>query len=686
MSNYRLVIAEKPSVAMAIANVLGAKKRYDGYMEGGGCIVSWGSGHLAELASADTYDERYAKWRYDDLPIIPQKWEYNIGREKSKQFELLRDLMNRSDVTEVINACDAGREGELIFRNVYYLAGCTKTMKRLWISSMEDEAIRKGMNELHPGSEYDGLYQSALCRSKADWLVGINATRLFSILYHRKLNVGRVVSPTLALIVQRECEIDTFKPEPFYTVHLDCGGFEASSEKITGKSEAEQIKKDCENQSVTIKSIERREKSEKAPLLYDLTTLQRTANRELGYTARQTLDYLQSLYEKKLCTYPRTDSRYLTNDMVSSIPELVRISASICKMEQPVTMNTAIICNSAKVTDHHAIVPTVSAGKADVSVLPTGERELLRLVSRQLLCAISEPSRYAETIVKLDCGGHEFAVKGKAVLKYGWRAYMEQDQNDKPLPELKENAEIPVKSASVKEGFTTPPSHFTEDSVLHAMETAGGKAMPEDAERKGLGTPATRAAIIEKLVANGFIERKKSKKSVCLIPTHSAISLITVLPEQLRSPLLTAEWEYRLKQVEHGELSANEFISDIADMTTDLTANYHAVKGAEVLFPSGRDVIGKCPRCGSDVTESKKGFFCENTACRFGMWRDNKFFKLKHITLTKKQAAELLKYGRVFVNGLYSEKTGKTYDAWVALDDNGEFVRYRIEFERENER
>lgn len=681
----KLVIAEKPSVAMAVANVIGAKSRHDGYMEGSGYIVSWCFGHLAELASADTYDERYAKWRYDDLPIVPQKWEYNIGSDKSKQFELLRDLMHRDDVTEVINACDAGREGELIFRTVYYLAGCTKTMKRLWISSMEDEAVRKGMSDLRLGSDYDGLYQSALCRSKADWLVGINATRLFSILYHRKLNVGRVVSPTLSLIVQRECEIDAFKPEPFYTVNLDCGDFIASGDKLNDQSEAEKTMQECSGKTVMVKSVERKEKSEKAPLLYDLTTLQRAANKSLGYTAQQTLDYLQSLYEKKLCTYPRTDSRYLTNDMVSVIPELVRISACICKEEQPVTMNTGIICNSIKVTDHHAIVPTVSTAKADVSVLPTGEREILRLVSRQLLSAASEPFRYAETVVTLDCGGHIFTVKGKTVLENGWKAYMEQDQNDKPLPDLKENAVIPVKSAAVKEGFTSPPSHFTEDSVLHAMETAGVKDMPEDAERKGLGTPATRAAILEKLVANGFIERKKSKKSVHLIPTHAAVSLITVLPEQLQSPLLTAEWEYCLKQIERGELDADEFISDITDMISDLTTNYQTVKGAEVLFPSGRDVIGKCPRCGSDVTESTKGFFCENTDCRFGMWRDNKFFKVKHITLTKKQAAEMLKNGRVFVKGLYSEKTGKTYDAWVVLDDNGEFVRYRIEFDRENE-
>ena len=682
----RLVIAEKPSVAMAIANVLGAKSRNDGYVEGGGYIMSWCFGHLAELASADVYNERYAKWRYDDLPIVPQNWEYSVGKDKMKQFELLQELMNRPDVTEIINACDAGREGELIFRTVYYLAGCTKTMKRLWISSMEDEAIRGGMGDLRPGSDYDGLYQSALCRSKADWLVGINATRLFSILYHRKLNVGRVISPTLALIVQRECEIDAFKPEPFYTVNLDCGGFVASGDKLNDKAEAEQIVQECSGKAVTVKLVECKEKSEKAPLLYDLTTLQRAANKFLGYTAQQTLDYLQSLYEKKLCTYPRTDSRYLTGDMVASIPELARVAAGICTVESPATMNTGNICNSAKVTDHHAIVPTVSAGKADVSVLPTGEREILHLVSRQLLCAISEPFRYAETVVTLECGGHVFTVKGKTVLSNGWKAYMEQEQNDKPLPDLKEGQELSVKSVSIKVGFTTPPSHFTEDSILHAMETAGVKEMTDDVERKGLGTPATRAGILEKLVANGFIERKKSKKSVHLIPTHAAISLITVLPEQFQSPLLTAEWEYRLKQIERGELSADAFLTDITDMIAALTANYQAVKGAEVLFPSGRDVIGKCPRCGGDVTESKKGFFCENTDCRFGMWRDNKFFTLRHVMLTKAQAAGLLKDGRVFIKGMYSEKTGKTYDAWVVLDDNGEFVRYRVELDRRDTR
>jgi len=682
----RLVVCEKPSVAMAVSNVIGAKTRRDGYMEGSGYIVSWCFGHLAELAGADTYDDRFKKWRYDDLPIVPSKWEYLIKEDKSGQFELLRDLMNRADVTEVINACDAGREGELIFRTVYYLAGCTKTMKRLWISSMEDEAIRNGFENLRPGSEYDGLYQSALCRAKADWLVGINGTRLFSILYHRKLNVGRVVSPTLSLIVQRECEIDAFKPEVFYTVHLDCSGFEASSERFTGKTAAEQIMKKCENQPVIVKSVECKEKSENPPLLYDLTTLQRETNRQLGYTAQQTLDYVQSLYEKRLCTYPRTDSRYLTEDMTAVLPALTEISAKVIECDLPTAINTGKICNNAKVSDHHAIVPTLSVKNADVSVLPKGEREVLRLIARQLLCAVSEPFRYAETVVTFVCGEYEFTAKGKNILQRGWKSYLEQEVGEKNLPDFNEGDAVAVKEIIIKTGKTTPPKRHTEDTVLSAMETAGKDDMPEDAERKGIGTPATRAAILEKLIAEGFVERKKHGKTTNLIPTHAGISLITVLPEQLQSPLLTAEWEYRLKQIERGEVSAEDFIGDITDIMTDLTKTYQVIKGAEVLFPSGREVVGKCPRCGGDVTESKKGFFCENTECRFGLWRDNKYFAAKHITLTRDHVTKLLSDKQVYMTGLYSQKNGKNYDAWVILDDNGEFVRFRLEFDRDMNR
>lgn len=463
----KLVVCEKPSTSLAVSNVIGAKTRRDGYMEGSGYIVSWCFGHLAELAGADTYDERFKKWRYDDLPIVPQKWEYLIKEDKSAQFELLRELMNRADVTEIINACDAGREGELIFRTVYYLAGCTKTMKRLWISSMEDEAIRKGFETLRPGGEYDGLYQSALCRAKADWLVGINGTRLFSILYHRKLNVGRVVSPTLSLIVQRECEIDAFKSEPFFTVHLDCNHFDATSERFTDKIEAENVMKNCENQTIIVKSVVRKEKSENPPLLYDLTTLQRDANRLLGYTAQQTLDYVQALYEKRLCTYPRTDSRYLTEDMTAVLPALVEIFAKVINSELPITINTGKICNNAKVSDHHAIIPTVSVKNADVSVLPKGEREILHLIARQLLCAVSEPFRYAETVVTFVCGEHEFISKGRSILQRGWKSYLMQESCEKILPDFGEGEVIAVKNISFKGGRLHP--RFTSQKIPSSL-------------------------------------------------------------------------------------------------------------------------------------------------------------------------------------------------------------------------
>ncbi len=677
-----LVISEKPSVAQSIAAVLGAKKRCDGYLEGGVYIVSWCFGHLTELASAESYDEKYAKWRCDDLPIVPEPWRFKLSRDKKKQFLTLRDLMKREDVSEVVNACDAGREGELIFRTVYEMAGCSKPMRRLWISSMEDEAIRAGFQNLRPGSDYDGLYQSALCRAKADWLVGINATRLFSVLYHRTLNVGRVMSPTLALLVEREAEIDAFKPEPFYTVALDCNGLNIIGEKLKEKNEADIIADACKGQMATVKRVERKEKIVKAPALYDLTTLQRDANRLFDFTAQQTLDYLQSLYEKKLCTYPRTDRRYLTDDMQLAIPAIVILAASVCGTGTPGTVNAEQVCNSAKISDHHAIIPTMNAGETDLSALPAGEREILNLVCRQLLRAVSETHRYAETVVTLGCGGHSFTAKGETVLVPGWKAFMRQEQEDKPLPELTEGPMIPVSGVSVKEGKTTPPKHFTEDTLLYAMENAGVKEMPEDAERKGLGTPATRAAIIEKLVSTGFVERKKAKKTASLIPSHIGISLITVLPEQLQSPALTAEWEHQLKQIERGELSPDGFMDGITAQMRELVSTYQAVSGAEVLFPSRREVVGRCPRCGGDVTESKKGFFCERDDCKFGLWRDNRFFAGKKTMLTKKIAVSLLKNGRSDVAGLYSEKTGKTYDAAVVMEDNGENVRFKLEFNK----
>ena len=675
----RLVIAEKPSVGMSIASVLGAKDRKDGYIEGRDYIVSWGFGHLAELANADTYDEKYAKWRYDDLPIVPANWKYKIPRDKYSQFETLKKLMNRADVSDVINACDAGREGELIFRNIYKMTGCQKPIFRLWISSMEDNAIEQGFRDLKDGKEYDNLFAAARCREWADWLVGINATRLFSILYHRTLNVGRVVSPTLALLVQREAEIGAFKPEPYYTAELDFGSFTATSEKFKKKSDADAVVPKA-GEPVVVKSVTSKEKTEKAPALYDLTTLQRDANRQLGYTAQQTLDYVQSLYEKKLCTYPRTDSRYLTDDMADGVNAVVACSVGICDEAAPPEVLSRQICNSKKVSDHHAIIPTLVAGETDINALPAGEREIIKLIAKQVLRAVCDSFRYRETVAVISCGDRTFTAKGKIVENPGWKIYNEKEQTDKVLPELADGDELKVASAEIKEGTTKPPAHFTEDSLLSAMEVAGAKDMPDDAERKGLGTPATRAGIIEKLIATGFVERKKAKKTVSLVPAHTGVSLITVLPEQLQSPLLTAEWEHKLKMVEHGELDADAFMAEISRMVSDLVKTYSVIKGAEVLFPSGRDVIGKCPRCGGDVTESKKGFFCESNDCRFGLWRDNKFLTGKKITLTKKMTATLLKDGKIPVKGIFSEKTGKSYDATLVMTDDGAKTIYSLDF------
>lgn len=680
MNHYRLVVCEKPSVAKSIAAVLDAKKREDGFLMGNGFIVSWCFGHLAELADADAYDEKYGKWRLEDLPILPETWQYTVARDKQKQLDLLRSLMNRDDVSEVINACDAGREGELIFRTVYHLNKCRKPMKRLWISSMEDAAILTGFEGLKDGAEYDNLYASALCRSKADWLVGINATRLFSVMYHRTLNVGRVVSPTLALLVQREAEISAFQPEAFYTANLDFGEFSAAGERIKDKAEAQEFAENCTGKSATVKSVTETEKTEKAPALYDLTILQRDANRLLGYTAQQTLDYLQSLYEKKFCTYPRTDSRYLTDDMEDSVKPLVLCAAGICGIEPPFAALFDQVCNSKKVSDHHAIIPTMAGGETDLNALPAGEREILLLISRQVLMAVCESFIYRETIVKMDCNGAEFTAKGKAVVRMGWRDYTEKEKQDKTIPSLTEGQVLSVSSCEVKEGNTTPPKHFTEDLLLSAMETAGKEDMPEDAERKGIGTPATRAGVIEKLISAGFAERKSAKKAVHLIPSAAGVSLITVLPEQLQSPLLTAEWEHRLKEIERGETDANAFLAGICDMVSGLVKDSTPVDGAETLFPSGRPVVGKCPRCGADVTESKNGYFCERRSCKFGLWRDNRFLTAKKISLTKKMVSSLLKDGRTYASGIYSEKTGKTYDAFILLEDDGSRSSYKLDF------
>ena len=504
----KLVIAEKPSVAKTYAAALGVKYRKDGYFEGDRYLISWCIGHLAGLADASLYDPQYREWLKEDLPIIPELWQTVVHSDKKKQFDTLCALMDRKDVTEIINACDAGREGELIFRNVYQLSGCQKPIKRLWLSSMEDEAIRQGFRLLKDGSEYEGLYQSALCRAKADWLVGINATRFFTLLYHHKLRVGRVMSPTLAMIVQREAEIRAFVPEPFFTVQLDLGSFSMAGEKLKSKKNAADMAGLCKGKPVTIQSVTKKEKSETAPRLYDLTSLQREANTVLGYTAQQTLDYTQSLYEKKLCTYPRTDSCFLTDDMESRVPEIAAIAAKIYEVPAPLAVNCEQVCDSSKVTDHYAIIPTLSCLDADLSLLPAGEREILKLIARSVLRAVSGPFQYTETEVTASCEGKTFTAKGKTVTDPGWRRYMEKEDEEKPLPSLAEGQTMQVSTASVKEGKTHPPKRYTEASLLAAMESAGDQDMPDDAEHHGIGTPATRAGIIEKLVADGYLQEE----------------------------------------------------------------------------------------------------------------------------------------------------------------------------------
>ncbi len=560
---------------------------------------------------------------------------------------------------------------------------------------MEDSAIREGFENLRPGADYDGLHQAALCRAKADWLVGINATRLFSVLYRRTLNIGRVMSPTLALIVQREAEIEAFQPEPFFTVALELPGFTAVGARMKDKTAAKELQTACRGGSAVVKQAQRKEKSEKPPALYDLTTLQRDANRLLGFTAQQTLDYLQNLYEKKLCTYPRTDSRYLTSDMAEGLPVLVNLTANAMPFRKGIAIvcNPEAVINDKKVTDHHAVIPTRNLQGADLSGLPAGEKAVLELVAARLLCAVAEPHLYEETAATLVCAGQEFAAKGKTIQRPGWRrldaAYHaglknapepEGGPEEKTLPELSEGQSLSVSNASVKEGKTSPPKHFTEDTLLSAMENAGKEDMPDTAERKGLGTPATRAGILEKLASTGFLERKKSKKTVQLMPSRDARSLITVLPEQLQSPLLTAEWEYRLGEIERGELSPEEFLSGIYAMLRELAATYQVVKGTEYLFSPPREAVGRCPRCGGEVTESQKGFFCQSGTCRFAIWKDSKWWSAKKKQPTKAIVAALLKDGRARLTGCYSEKTGKTYDADVLLEDTGEYVNFKLDF------
>ena len=686
--SFQLVIAEKPSVARSIATVIGATEKQNGYWQGGGYLVSWCIGHLVSFAEAGQYDEKYCKWRYEDLPILPQPWQFIVPDEKKQQFEVLRALLNRPDVDSVTAATDAGREGELIFRFVYQMAGCTKPVKRLWISSMEDAAIREGFANLRPDSDYDALYQSALCRAKADWLVGINATRLFSVLYHKTLTVGRVQTPTLKMLVDRDAKILRFQKEKYYTVGIQSGSLKAGSGRIASMDEADTLRKACAGASAICSSVKREKKTEQPPKLYDLTTLQREANRLFGFTAKQTLDYAQQLYEKKLLTYPRTDSQYLTEDMGQTAQHLVSDLLWLLPIAQGIdlTPDMGRVLNSKKVSDHHAIIPTSEFVKQGFTGLAESECKLMNLVCAKLLCAVAVPHEYETVAAVFSCAGNEFTAKGKTVLIPGWkeidqrfRATLKADTEEEvlnALPELAEGQNFSV-TANVSEHFTSPPKAYTEDTLLSAMEQAGAEDMLENSERKGLGTPATRAAILEKLVQMGFVQRKGKQ----LVPTKDGINLAVVLPESLTSPALTAEWENRLTEIAKGNADPDEFMAEIEAQVRQLVKTYSCISAdKQNLFQSERVIIGKCPRCGENVYEGKKNFYCGNRGCQFVMWKNDRFFEQRKKAFTPKIAAALLKNGKAKVKGLYSEKTGKTYDATVLLaDTGGKYVNYRVE-------
>ena len=687
-----MIVTEKPSVAISYAKILGVHGRQDGYLEGNGYLVSWCVGHLVELAPPSAYGEQYVKWNIADLPILPEKWQYLVSASTKKQFGILKKLMHRADVNTVVNSCDAGREGELIFRLVYEQAGCKKPVSRLWLSSMEDSAVRAGFANLKPSTEYDALYQAALCRERADWMVGINCSRLFSCLYGRPLAVGRVMTPTLAMTVEREAAIAAFVPKKFYTVALELtSGFVASSRRISEKAAAEKLLAGFREEMVsTIQKITRKEKAENPPPLYDLTTLQRDANRLLGYSAQQTLDYVQSLYEKQLTTYPRTDSCYIADEDEEMLEELAEeledflgFVSEDADDDVPRTRRTV---NRQKVTDHHAILPTRSMLQADLDALPKGERNILKLIIARTLMAVSKPFRYLETLLTTECAGEEFTAKGKEILEEGWKAVerkvladiLNRKREFTALPQVEES-ECGILNAELKEGQTSPPKHFTEDTLLHSMETASADSMPEGVERQGIGTPATRAATIEKLVQKGFLERKGDKKTKVLLPTDKGKALITVMPEEIQSADMTADWETKLLRVERGEMEPETFMTEINDMISSLVNTTEAVKGASALMKN--KVIGVCPNCGNSVVEREKGYFCENRECRFVLWKDNAFFKRLGKRMDAHVADRLLRDGRVRLKDCKSSK-GKTYNATVLLSTEADGrSKFSLEFE-----
>lgn len=676
----KLVIAEKPSVAQTIAKVLGAAERKDGYIQGGGYIVSWCVGHLVGLSSPEAYNEKYKEWNFNTLPIMPEKWKFSINSATKKQFYVLKVLMADKNVDEIICATDAGREGECIFRYVYNMTGCRKPFKRLWTSSLEESAIRDGFRNLKNGREYDNLYAAGLCRAKADWLVGMNGTRLFSIRYKSRLNIGRVQTPTLAMIVQRDYDVKNFVKQKYYTVELDCGTFSASSERIDDESQARCIAENCNGKNAVVSSVKKEVKTVNPPKLYDLTTLQREANRQYGYTAQQTLDITQSLYEQKLVTYPRTDSQYITDDMENTAAEMVKLVCRYITCCNGINIEPDIkrIINNKKVSDHHALLPTAQIAEKDLNAIPESERNILYLISAKLICAVAEPHKYEAVKAVLTCENSEFTANGKTVINDGWKRLdsriksmlkggdteEKSDSHEKSLPELTEHQTFENVSAATAEHWTSPPKPFTEDTLLSAMETAGNKDYDEnsDVEKKGLGTPATRAAIIEGLVKREYVERKNKQ----LIATDKGVNLIKVVPDEVKSPKMTANWETELQSIEKGISSPDIFIEQIQDYVKQLCVNYGSA-AENSAFSSGGESIGSCPKCGKEVLQTAKAYSCcgGRDGCGFIIW---KTIASKNISVA--QAKKLVEKKKTDLIKGFKSKTGKEFNAHIVLKDD----------------
>lgn len=687
-----LVIAEKPSVAQSYAKNLSAYKKQDGYMEGENCLVSWCLGHLAEYARPEEYDERYAKWQFDDLPIIPETWKLQVSADKKKQFSVLKELMNREDIEYLVNGCDAGREGELIFQRVYDLSGCRKPVRRLWISSMEDEAIRNGFHEMKDAGFYSNLCMAAVCRAQADWLIGMNATRAYTTKYYKKLVVGRVQTPTLAMLTERQDRIEHFQKETFYRVELTDGKLVAVSENITNKADAELLAALCDGSEVIITELKREQKKVSPPKLYDLTSLQREANRYFGFTAKKTLDLLQELYEEKLVTYPRTDSRFVTEDMIGTVEELAgKMPLMLPFVEYgQLGHNIKRVVNNEKVSDHHAILPTKEAVEKGIMDLSVDKKNLMILIGQQVLQAVGEDYLYEQTDVTVNCQKNEFTARGKTAVQMGFKdvekafrshcVKTEKEDSDRQL-EIPYGYQKGMQLFNVKAEtsihYTSPPKSFNEDTLLAAMETAGNKEFDEKTEKKGLGTPATRASTIEKLVASGYAQRKGKQ----IIPTAEGRELIRVMPENLKSAGLTAEWENRLLLMERGELNGEQFMDDIVAMLEEILNGCRKIPEEERnRFQTAKELIGKCPVCGSDIFEGKRNFYCSNRQCDFALWKDNRFLEGMEKKLDKKMAKELLDKACTHIKGLYSKKKDARFDADLLMTlENGK-PKFHLEF------